>query len=202
MRETKKAILNKLSKNIVYNKEAIIDAFNHAGIPLTTSATDKQIIYTIIKHANRPREKTSKKLIRNLAVVLTANKPEPEKTDFNSFFKKKTDGGGSKKNGFLKNLFKKKQNPDGSMTSRAGDFFRKNKKEITENASDLVSGLGSKGANEEISDKLEKYGGKYTPPKIEIKKKEKSSIGKNIFIGMGVLGLLVVGILVYKRING
>ena len=124
MRENKKAILNKLSKNIVYNKEAIIDAFNHAGIPLNSNATEKQIIYTIIKHSNRPREKTSKKLIRNLAVIITANKPIPEKTDFHSFFKKKNDSGGTQKNGFLKNLFKKKQNPDGSMTSRAGDFFR------------------------------------------------------------------------------
>jgi hypothetical protein len=183
------------------DKEAVIEAFRQSNIPFPTDA-DNELLSNAIVQVLRKNTEKSKELLKNLSILIFANK----ETYQNFFNKKKKSADSGEKIGFLKRLFGKTKNPDGTTSSKAGDFFRNNKEDILGIAGNLLSGIGNRNASSQILNQSTiGFQQEMQRQEEEARRREEEArrrtYTRNILIGVAVVGILGAGIYFYAKRN-
>jgi cobalamin biosynthesis Mg chelatase CobN len=187
-----------LGSLIKEDKDAVIEAFRQSGIPFPTDA-DNELISNAIVQVLRKNTKQSQELLKNLSVLIFASKE-----NYSNFLKKKSNDGSTPKTGFLKDLFSKNQNPDGSKTSKVGDFLRQNKEQIVAIAGNLLSGIGNRNAStqllnqssQELQRELERQ---QEEERQRQEEQRRRAYSRRIMIGVVVVAALGAGVYFYMK---
>jgi hypothetical protein len=183
------------------DKEAVIEAFRQSNIPFPTDA-DNELLSNAIVQVLRKNTDKSKELLKNLSILIFANKETYQ--NFLNKNKKTKDAG--EKIGFFKRLFTKTKNADGTTSSKAGDFLRNNKEEILGIAGNLMSGIGNRNASTQILNQSTiGFQQEMQRQEEEARRREEEArrraYTRNIFIGVAVVGAIGAGIYFYIKRN-
>jgi hypothetical protein len=183
------------------DKEAVIEAFRQSNIPFPTDA-DNELLSNAIVQVLRKNTDKSKELLKNLSILIFANKETYQ--NFLNKNKKTKDAG--EKIGFFKRLFTKTKNADGTTSSKAGDFLRNNKEEILGIAGNLMSGIGNRNASTQILNQSTiGFQQEMQRQEEEARRREEEArrraYTRNIFIGVAVVGAIGAGIYFYTKRN-
>ena len=183
------------------DKEAVIEAFRQSSIPFPPDA-DNELLSNAIVQVLRKNTDKSKELLKNLSILIFANK----ETYQNFLNKNKKTKGSGEKVGFLKRLFTKTKNADGTTSSKAGDFLRNNKEEILGIAGNLMSGIGNRNASTQILNQSTiGFQQEMQRQEEEARRREEEArrrtYTRNIFIGVAVVGAIGAGIYFYIKRN-
>jgi hypothetical protein len=192
-------VLVVLGSLIREDKDAVIEAFRQSGIPFPTNASNEEVSNAIVT-VLRKNTKQSQELLKNLSALIFASKEQ-----YSNFFKKKDKVKSDKpKSGFLKGLFQKKDNEDGSKTSKIGDFLRQNKQEVIGIAGNLMSGIGNRNASTqilnqstlELQQQLEREAREREAREAEQRRRAYS---RRIMIGVALVAIVGGGIYFYMK---
>jgi hypothetical protein len=183
------------------DKEAVIEAFRQSNIPFPTDA-DNELLSNAIVQVLRKNTDKSKELLKNLSILIFANKETYQ--NFLNKNKKTKDVG--EKVGFFKRLFMKTKNADGTTSSKAGDFLRNNKEDIIGIAGNLMSGIGNRNAATQLLNQSTiGFQQEMQRQEEEARRREEEAkrrtYTRNILIGVAVVGAIGAGIYFYIKRN-
>lgn len=181
------------------DKDAVIEAFRQSSIPFPSDASNEQVSNAIV-NVLRKNTKQSNDLLKYLSTLILASKEQ-----YTNFINRKNKTKSDKpKGGFLKGLFQRNTNPDGSKSSKIGDFFRQNKDEVLGIAGNIMSGIGNRNASTqilnqstlELQQQLEREAREREAREAEERRRAYS---RRIMIGFALVAIVGGGIYFYMK---
>ena len=201
-------IQDKIADLIVQEPQAVIEALNQAGVNLSNDASPKVLTATIIRAVETPRNQISKRIIRNVAILIQMNNGFRGK--MYNFFKRKNKGGGGADSiidsassssssggggGWLKGLFKSQ---DG-QPSKASQFWANNSDSIMDAGASLIGSLRSNRGQSALNNSVyQRYNARPQQITAQDQQNQKKKIGTYVLIGSLVLTATIITIVVVK----
>lgn len=194
-------VLSQLTWLLLNSKDEVIEAFVDAGFDVDKDATPEKLKGilrdAVVKYKDRKHPK-AQALIKNVATLLAMK--EKEKSSFSNFFSNYSDETPKLKlrtaTSVSNDSVKTTIEPSKEFNKKYGsikEFYNKNKDTINPIATAIITGLFSRGGNQQVDNQINNSGGGFDAK--DDARDDKPRIG--LMIGIGVGALAVIGLTVY-----